>query len=224
MNDPRFFTKPFLKMPQIVHNSSCQHKNHISVFTRSLCRSVIMKFSMMKIALALAASVTIHVSAQDVAMVVITLYKLNDSVLSNSTAELQAIDAGMNSIKYVLDEVVTEVVDEHAPARHLRSGVERKMPQHCDPCYGFHEDYPGCYVNGVWKRQCDRALTIHQDISDAAIAELSEEDRRRHLYVVGLCKEAKTGVTVAIGEAQDKGILPVPESGTLIEKCLYEYV
>jgi hypothetical protein len=183
-----------------------------------------MKFSMMKIALALATSVTMHVSAQDVAMVVVTLYKTNGSELSNSTAELQAINDGMIDMKYLLDELVTDVVDEHAPVRNLRSGVERKMQRHCDPCYGFHEDYPGCWVNGVWKRQCDRALTIHQDISDAALAELSEEDRRRHLYVVGLCKEAKTGVTEAIGEAQDKGILPVPESGTLIEKCLYEYV
>jgi hypothetical protein len=183
-----------------------------------------MKFSMMKIALALATSISMHVSAQDsVAVVVVTLYETNGSELSNSTAELQAINDGMIEIKYVLDELVTDVVDEHAPVRNLRSGVERKMPQHCDPCYGFHEDYPGCWVNGVWKRQCDRALTIHQDISDAALAELSEEDRRRHLYVVGLCKEAKTGVTVAIGEAQDEGILPVPASGTFIEKCLYEY-
>jgi hypothetical protein len=165
-----------------------------------------------------------HVSAQDVAMVVVTLYKTNGSELSNSTAELQAINDGMIDIKYELDELVTDVVDEHLPTRNLRSGVERKMPRNCDPCYGWNDDFDGCWVSGVWKRQCQRGLTIHQDISDAALAELSEEDRRRHLYVVGLCKEAKTGVTVAIGEAQDKGILPIPESGTLIEKCLYEYV
>jgi hypothetical protein len=183
-----------------------------------------MKLSLTNIALAMAASVTMQVSAQDpVLMVVVTLYKTNGSAQSNTTSELPAIDAGMNAIKPLLDEVVTDVVAEQAPTRNLRSSIEREMPS-CDPCPGFHEDYPGCWVNGVWKRQCRRGLTIHQDLSDEAIAELSEEDRRRHLYIVGLCSEAKTDVSVAIGEAQDMGIVPVPESGTLIEKCLYEYV
>jgi hypothetical protein len=190
---------------------------------RKSLASPTMKFSTTNIVLALAASATMQVAAQDpVLMVVVTLYKPNGSAPSNSTSELQAINVGMNTIKPVLDEVVTEVVAEQVPTRNLRSSIEREMAS-CDPCPGFAESYPGCWVNGIWKRQCRRGLTIHQDLSDEAVAELSEEDRRRHLYIVGLCSEAKSGVSVAIEEAQDMGVVPIPESGTFIEKCLYEY-
>ena len=64
---------------------------------------------------------------------------------------------------------------------------------------------------------------MHEDLSEEAIANLNEDDRRRHLQIAALCEEAKTGVSSAISEAESDGIVPVPAGSEFVEQCFYEY-
>ena len=64
---------------------------------------------------------------------------------------------------------------------------------------------------------------MHEDLSEEAIANLNEDDRRRHLQIAALCEEAKTGVSSAISEAESGGIVPVPAGSEFVEQCFYEY-
>ena len=64
---------------------------------------------------------------------------------------------------------------------------------------------------------------MHEDLSEEAIANLSENDRRRHLQVAELCEEAKTGISTAISRAESDGTIPVPDGAEFVEQCFYEY-
>jgi hypothetical protein len=63
---------------------------------------------------------------------------------------------------------------------------------------------------------------MHEDLSEEAIANLNEEDRRRHLQISTLCQEAKAGVASTIQEATKEGVVPLPDGGKFVEQCFYE--
>ena len=199
-------------------SSSCFHTfyNHkfISVDT--------MKFSTGIIVSALVAILVASVSAEETYLIAIrSLLHVEEPI---SAAELQAIDNAMNEIGTDLDIVVDEVVTEHAApsTRKLRVSDDRKLT--CSPCTGWPANYSGCWVSGIYRDRCRRALTMHEDLSEDAIADLGEDDRRRHLQISTMCQEAKTGVSSAIQEATSEGIVPLPEGGKFVEQCFYEIV
>ena len=181
-----------------------------------------MKLSFGTIALTWLALLTASVAAEESVYVVIrTLIRIEETL---SAPELQAIDTAMKSIGTELDNVVAEVlVNATAPVtRKLRVGDDRKLA--CtNQCFYYPSHYTMCYVNGVWKRRCRRELTLHEDLSDEQVADLSEHDRRRHLEITALCQEAKTAVASAIGEATSEGIVPIPPNSEIAEQCFYEY-
>jgi hypothetical protein len=180
-----------------------------------------MKLSFGNIALTLIASWTSLVSAEETIFIAIrTLLRVEDPI---SAPELQAIDTAMNAMGTELDSVVKEVIADFnvPPARNLRIADDRALG--CAPCLYYPSYYTGCWVNGVWKDRCRRGLTMHEDLSEEAIANLNEADRRRHLQVAALCDEAKTGVSSVIVEAKSDGIVPVPEGAEFVEQCFYEY-
>jgi hypothetical protein len=162
------------------------------------------------------------VSADESIFVAIrTLLRVEDPI---SAPELQAIDEAMNAIGTELDTIVKEAIadfDVVPPTRNLRVGDDREL--NCSPCRYYPSYYTGCWVNGIWRDRCRRGLTMHEDLSEAAIANLSDDDRRRHLQVAALCAEAKTGVSAAIEDAESDGIVPVPEGAEFVEQCFYEY-
>jgi hypothetical protein len=163
------------------------------------------------------------VSAQETIpdIFVLTLIHLEEPL---TQPEIHAIDTAMYGIKSDLDNVVKDVVaDTTVPStRTLRVGDDRKLP--CsNACQHYASFYTMCYVNGVWVDRCRRDLTMHEDLSEEEVADLNEDDRRRHLQLSTLCKEAKTGIASAIGEAKSEGLIPIPPGSTITEKCYYEY-
>jgi hypothetical protein len=181
-----------------------------------------MKLFSGKIVLALIALLVSSVSAEETILVAIrTLIHIEEPL---SKTEILAIDAAMNNIGTELDNVVKEVVaNVTVPVtRKLRVGDDRKL--NCAPCLFFPPFWTMCYVNGVWRDRCRRALTMHEDLSEEEVADLNEDDRRRHLHISNLCEKAKAGVTSVIEEAESKGIIPVPSDSQFAEQCFYEIV
>lgn len=99
----------------------------------------------------------------------------------------------MNAIRPKLDNAVENVVAEVVvpPVRQRRSQVGL-LSLHLH--YQYH---PGCWVNGVYTDRCRRPLTLHEDLSEDAIADLSRDDRRRRLQNQKLEVSSKIEIPVA---------------------------
>lgn len=180
-----------------------------------------MKLSFGTIALTLLASLTASVAVEESVYVVIrTLIRVEETL---SAPELEAIDAGMNNLGTELDNVVKDVIAdfEVPPNRNLRIN-DRKLA--CSrACRYFPPNWTMCYVNGVWIDRCRRELTLHEDLSEEELANLNEDDRRRHLQIEALCQEATTAVASVIEGATSEGLVPIPPNSTMAEQCFYEY-
>jgi hypothetical protein len=179
-----------------------------------------MKFSNGNIVLTLIALMCATASADDVIfMAVRTLLHVDEPL---PAPVMEAIDIAMNDIEPEIDAKLGDVAAEleAPPARNLRVDNDRKL--NCAPCNGYPSYYTGCWVNFVWRDRCRRALTMHEDLSEEAIANLNEVDRRRHLQISTLCQEAKAGVAETIKEATKEGVVPLPDGGKFVEQCFYE--
>jgi hypothetical protein len=178
-----------------------------------------MKLSSASIVFYFVASMATSVSADDLIIAIRTGLLVSEPL---QPAEVQAIDVAMHNIGSDLDSIVEDVTSDAPSTRNLRDNGERAL--RCNPCYGYPEWWAGCWVSGVYYDQCRRDLALHQDLSEEDMAELNEEDRRRHLQVSQLCREAKVGISSAINDAGNEGTIPVPDGGHFIQQCLYEYI
>jgi hypothetical protein len=183
-------------------------------------KQVIMKLSFGTIALTWLVSLTASDAAEESLYVVIrTLIRVEETL---SASEQHAIDTAMHSIKPELDNAVKEVIANATSPSTRKLRVDRKLP--CsNACRYYPPNWTMCYVNGVWIDRCRRELTMHEDLSEEEVADLNEEDRRRHLEIAALCEEAKTAVAAVIEDAESEGIIPVPPDREIAEQCFYEY-
>ena len=179
-----------------------------------------MKYSNGNIVLTLFAMLVASTSAEETILIAIRTLLLANETLS--APELQAINLGMNKIETELTIVVEGVVADATlpPVRKLRVNDDRKLS--CAPCLYYPSYYTGCWVSGIWRERCRRALTMHEDLTEEAVADLNEDDRRRHLQISTLCQEAKTGVASSIQEATSEGVVPLPDGSKFVEQCFYE--
>jgi hypothetical protein len=179
-----------------------------------------MKFSNGNIVLILIALLVATASAEDVIFIAVrTLLHVEEPL---SAPEMNAIDNAMHDIEKEIDTVLEDVAAgmEVPPVRNLRVDNDRRL--NCAPCNGFPSYYTGCWVNFIWRDRCKRALTMHEDLSEDAIADLNENNRRRHLQISTLCEEAKAGVASTIEDATREGVVPLPDGGKFVEQCFYE--
>jgi hypothetical protein len=185
--------------------------------------NIAMKSSIGIFVLTLIALLLSSASADEAIYIAIrTLIRVEESL---SKSEINAIDTAMHNIKTELDNVVKEVVSNVTvpAARYLRVGDDRKLP--CsNACQYYPPNWTMCYVSGVWIDRCRRALTMHNDLTEEEVADLNEDDRRRHLQISSLCKEAKMGIASVIGEAESEGLIPFPPDSKFAEQCFYEII
>lgn len=179
-----------------------------------------MKLLSGNIVLTVTALLVTSISAEETYLIAIrTLLHVDEPL---PAPKLEAINDAMEKIGTELDIVVEDVVVDVGvpPVRKLRVDDDRKL--NCAPCLYYPSYYTGCWVNGIWRDRCRRALTMHEDLTEDAIADLNEDDRRRHLQISTLCQEAKSGVSTTLDEAASNGVVPLPEGGTFVEQCFYE--
>jgi hypothetical protein len=162
--------------------------------------------------------------------IVLTLFALLVSSVSANPSILIRTLIGGNLTEAVTEEIVVglesiapkvdNMVNDVGGSRKLRVRVDRRLP-----CTNLCEYYPPrftiCHINGM--ERCRRALTMHEDLLEEEIADLNEDDRRRHLTIAALCHEAKSEVASAMDEAEREGLVPIPPDSTVVEQCFYSY-
>jgi hypothetical protein len=191
-----------------------------------------MKLSPLNIVVTLFAFMVASASAEDtiaqnhIAVAIISLLQLEDPA---TPQVLNAIDAGMNAIGTNLTSTLNEVVAENsAPPAPLTRNLRGERNLQCAPCTSYPPQYTRCWarINGVWDyyNRCRRQMTEHEDLSEEALAELSEKDRHRHLQISTICNTAKDAFASTIVEAEGEGVIPLPEGAKIVEKCLVEII
>jgi hypothetical protein len=132
-------------------------------------------------------------------------------------SELKALNNTIAKIVPTLDKVVDRVCEKAGiplpPDRNLRVSEERTLT--CNPCGSFVA--PWCFSSGAASSRCRRALIMHEAFTEDVVANLADDERRRHLQVASLCAEAIHDVTVAID-------VPLPDGAKYTEQCFYEII
>ena len=162
---------------------------------------------------------TILPADQNITVLVVTTMK-NPVLLSAPT--LQAIDDAIKLLEPEID-VAVESVSGNATipsTRQLRVNDDRKLGvcRYCETagqvCYVWPTSYPKCPGR--------RALKMHERLSEDAILELTEDDRRRNMEITTACEKATGGVNDIIYEAAMEGIVPLlPLGSEFVETCFY---
>jgi hypothetical protein len=185
--------------------------NYISSLAPLFKENDAMKLSNGNIVLTLIALLVSSVSANP-SIVIRTLIGGN---LTEAVTE--EIVLGLESIAPKVNNMVNDV----GGSRKLRVRDDRRLQSCTNLCEFYPPRFTICHINGL--PRCRRALTMHEDLLEEEIADLNEDDRRRHLAIAALCQEAKSEVASAIGEAEREGIVPIPPDSTVVEQCFYAY-
>ena len=183
-----------------------------------------MKFSNGNIFLLLISLLVASASADQNITIIVRATMINEVPLSNRT--IKAIDTAMASLAPKLNHAVEAVSGEVfgnatiPDVRQLRVNDNRKL-QRCVSC---NQSGPTCYIWPTSYPKCPgrRALTMHEKLSEDAILDLTDDDRRRHLQIATLCLEATSGVNSIIHEAAKEGVVPLlPLGSKFVETCFY---
>ena len=126
---------------------------------------------------------------------------------------VESIDIGMDSI--------TDADDR----RQLRSS-EKGRRLRCSYCTYYPSYYKGCWVKFVWTPKCrTRNLVVHQKLTDEAVSNLNDKERRRYLQNSETCAQAIDDMDDLIIDASNDGIVPpLPANTTFVEECIFEEI
>jgi hypothetical protein len=171
-------------------------------------------------ALSLLVFLTSSVSAEESILIGVRSMLLLVNPISDS--QLKALNNTVTKAESQRDIAVEKVYEDAGlpvpiNRRNLRGSDERRLPCYSNSvCGGYAAPY--CFMNGVFVDRCNRrALTVHEELSEEAVADLKDDDRRRHLLVASLCAEATQGVAAAMN-------VTMPTGASYKETCFYEYV
>ena len=141
-----------------------------------------------------------------------------------SAPTIQAIGTAMDKIGTELDIAVVQTVTGNVTAnsvRQLRGNIERKLCTNCPRQSG-----PLCFFHpGIVEVRCRRSLTMHEELPEDELVNLTVDDHAQYLYIADRCEKAKDEVTSIILAAAKEGIIPLLPLGSQFEQtCFYEIV
>ena len=73
--------------------------------------------------------------------------------------------------------------------------------------------------------KCRRSLTMHEELPEDELVNLTVDDRVQYLHIADRCEKAKDEVTSIIHAAAKEGIIPlIPLGSKFLQTCFYDIV